>query len=63
MTPGAAKHFDASLATIHQSLGIPAGKVDWAATPTHAHLNAPAAAEIVRALAWLPPTSRTETSS
>jgi dienelactone hydrolase len=43
MSPGAAKHFDASLATVHQSLGIPAGKVDWAATPTHAHLNAPAA--------------------
>jgi dienelactone hydrolase len=42
MSPGAAKHFDTSLATVHQGLGIPAGKVDWAATPTHAHLNAPA---------------------
>ena len=43
MSPGAAKHFDASLATVHQGLGIPAGKVNWAATPTHAHLNAPPA--------------------
>ncbi|MGH3381391.1 MAG: alpha/beta hydrolase family protein [Actinoallomurus sp.] len=44
MSPGAAKHFDASLATVHQGLGIPAGKVDWAATRTHARVNAPAAA-------------------
>jgi dienelactone hydrolase len=45
MTPGAAKHFDASLGTpVHQGWGIPPGKVDWGATLTHAHLNAPAAA-------------------
>lgn len=42
MSPGAAKHFDASLATpVHQGWGIPAGRADWAATLTHAHLNAP----------------------
>jgi dienelactone hydrolase len=44
MTPGAARHFDASLATVHQGWGVPAGKVDWGATPTHAHLGAPAEA-------------------
>jgi dienelactone hydrolase len=45
MTPGAAQHFDASLGTpVHQGWAIPPGKVDWAATLTHAHLDAPAAA-------------------
>jgi dienelactone hydrolase len=45
MTPAAAKHFDESLgAPVHEGWGIPPGKVDWGATLTHAHLNAPAAA-------------------
>jgi predicted dienelactone hydrolase len=44
MSPAAAKHFDESLGTpVHQGWGIPAGKVDWAATPTHSHAGAPAA--------------------
>jgi len=44
MSPAAAKHFDASLSTpVHQGWGIPAGRVDWAATPTHSHAGAPAA--------------------
>jgi dienelactone hydrolase len=41
MSPAAAKHFDASLGTpVHQGWGIPAGKVDWGATLTHAHTGA-----------------------
>jgi dienelactone hydrolase len=44
MTPGAAAHFDRSLGTpVHEGWGIPPGKVDWAATRTHAHVGAPAA--------------------
>jgi dienelactone hydrolase len=42
MSPAAAKHFDESLGTpVHQGWGIPAGKVDWGATLTHAHADAP----------------------
>jgi dienelactone hydrolase len=41
MTPGAAKHFDASLATVHQGWGVAPGKVDWSATATHSHVGAP----------------------
>jgi predicted dienelactone hydrolase len=45
MTPAAAKHFDESLGTpVHEGWSIPPGKVDWGATLTHAHLNAPVAA-------------------
>jgi dienelactone hydrolase len=43
MSPAAAEHFDASLATpVHQGWGIAAGAVDWGATMTHAHTGAPA---------------------
>jgi dienelactone hydrolase len=42
MTPGAAKHFDASLADVHQGWGLAPGKVDWGATATHSHVGAPA---------------------
>jgi dienelactone hydrolase len=42
MTPGAARHFDTSLATpVHQGWGIPSGRADWSATLTHSHRNAP----------------------
>jgi dienelactone hydrolase len=43
MSPAAAKHFDESLGTpVHEGWGISPGKVDWGATLTHAHANAPA---------------------
>ncbi len=42
MAPAAAAHFDASLADVHQGFGIPAGRVDWAATATHSRTGAPA---------------------
>jgi dienelactone hydrolase len=42
MSPAAAKHFDESLGTpVHEGWGISPGKVDWGATLTHAHANAP----------------------
>jgi dienelactone hydrolase len=42
MTPGAARHFDASLADVHEGWGVPEGRADWGATLTHAHRDAPA---------------------
>ena len=42
MGAAAAKHFDASLGSIHQGFGVKVGAVDWAATRTHSHLGAPA---------------------
>jgi hypothetical protein len=43
MTPGAAAHFGSAAGAGSQLYGLPAGAVDWAATPTSGHLAAPLA--------------------
>lgn len=41
MLPGAAAHFDGTDIDDYLGLGIPTGRVDWAAVGTHAHVGAP----------------------